>query len=74
MRGVLAEIGIADALLARETPEGLMLIDGHLRADVSPDSEWPVLVLGACGGNRSEAARRLGIGRNTLARKLSGES
>jgi nucleotide-binding universal stress UspA family protein len=22
-----------------------MLIDGHLRADVSPDAEWPVLVL-----------------------------
>ena len=29
------------------------------------------LVLKACGGNQSEAARRLGIGRNTLARKLS---
>ncbi len=27
-------------------------------------------VLGACGGNRSEAARRLGIDRKTLARKL----
>jgi Nif-specific regulatory protein len=27
-------------------------------------------VLTACGGNQSEAARRLGIGRNTLARKL----
>ncbi|HUU01743.1 MAG TPA: sigma-54-dependent Fis family transcriptional regulator [Myxococcota bacterium] len=26
--------------------------------------------LDACGGNRTEAARRLGIGRNTLARKL----
>lgn len=26
--------------------------------------------LEACGGNRSEAARQLGIGRNTLARKL----
>jgi two-component system response regulator HydG len=24
----------------------------------------------ACGGNRTEAARMLGIGRNTLARKL----
>ncbi|MFV8755499.1 sigma 54-interacting transcriptional regulator [Nannocystaceae bacterium ST9] len=30
-------------------------------------------VLAACGGNQSEAARRLGIGRNTLARKLEGE-
>jgi Nif-specific regulatory protein len=27
--------------------------------------------LEACGGNRSEAARRLGIGRNTLLRKLA---
>ncbi len=45
MRGILAEVGIADALLVRETPDGLQLIDGHLRADVAPDSEWPVLVL-----------------------------
>jgi len=45
MRGLLAEIGIADAVLARETPEGLMLLDGHLRADVAPDVQWPVLVL-----------------------------
>ena len=45
LRGVLAEIGMADALLARETDRGLMLIDGHLRADTAPDQEWPVLVL-----------------------------
>jgi hypothetical protein len=45
MRGVLAEVGWADAVLARETDEGLMLIDGHLRAEVAPDSELPVLVL-----------------------------
>lgn len=45
MRGVLAEVGIADAVLARETEHGLMLIDGHLRADVAPGSIWPVLVL-----------------------------
>ncbi|KKK79102.1 hypothetical protein LCGC14_2836880, partial [marine sediment metagenome] len=31
LRGVLAEIGFADAMIARETPEGLELIDGHLR-------------------------------------------
>jgi Nif-specific regulatory protein len=31
------------------------------------------LVLDAVKGNQSEAARRLGIGRNTLARKLAGE-
>lgn len=46
LRGILAEIGIADALLARELPDGtLELVDGHLRTDVSPDTEWPVLVL-----------------------------
>jgi Nif-specific regulatory protein len=31
------------------------------------------LVVDACGGNQSEAARKLGISRNTLARKLAGE-
>ncbi len=46
LRGVLAEIGYADALLARELPDGsLELIDGHLRAEVSPDVEAPVLVV-----------------------------
>jgi hypothetical protein len=45
LRGLLSEIGYADALLARETPEGLVLIDGHLRAETTPDSEVPVLIL-----------------------------
>jgi len=45
MRGILADVGFADATLARETPEGLVLIDGHLRAELAPDSEIPVLVL-----------------------------
>ncbi len=45
LRGILAEIGYADALLARETPEGLQIIDGHLRAETTPDAEVPVLVL-----------------------------
>ena len=45
LRGILAEIGYADALLARETAEGLQLIDGHLRAEITPDQEVPVLVL-----------------------------
>jgi len=45
LRGVLAELGYADALLARETPDGLMIIDGHLRAETTPDMEVPVLVL-----------------------------
>jgi hypothetical protein len=46
LRGLLAEVGYADALLARELPDGkLMLVDGHLRAETTPDSEVPVLVL-----------------------------
>ena len=46
LRGVLAEIGYADALLARELPDGrLQLIDGHLRAESTPDTPVPVLVL-----------------------------
>jgi DNA modification methylase len=45
LRGLLSEIGYADALLTRETPEGLMIIDGHLRAETTPDAILPVLVL-----------------------------
>jgi DNA modification methylase len=46
LRGLLAEVGYADALLARELPEGkLMLIDGHLRAETTPHMMVPVLVL-----------------------------
>ena len=32
LQTMLAGIGYADALIARETPDGLVLIDGHLRA------------------------------------------
>ena len=45
LKGVLAEVGYADALVAYETPDGLMLIDGHLRAETTPDMEVPVFVL-----------------------------
>ena len=46
LRGVLAEVGYVDALLARECEDGsLMLIDGHLRAETTPDAEVPVLIL-----------------------------
>jgi DNA modification methylase len=46
VRAALAEIGYADALLARRTEDGqLQLIDGHLRRELTPDHEVPVLVL-----------------------------
>jgi ParB-like chromosome segregation protein Spo0J len=59
LRGVLAEIGYADALLARELPDGsLELIDGHLRAETTPDQEVPVLVLDV---DEKEAAKLLAV-------------
>ena len=46
LRALLSEIGYADALIARELADGkLQLIDGHLRAETTPDEEVPVLVL-----------------------------
>jgi ParB-like chromosome segregation protein Spo0J len=45
LRGVLNDIGVADAVIVRETEAGLELIDGHLRRDVLGDQPVPVLVL-----------------------------
>lgn len=46
LQAVLDEVGFADALVARELPDGtLELIDGHLRAEMLPDDRLPVLVL-----------------------------
>jgi hypothetical protein len=59
LRGVLAEIGYAGALLARELPDGsLQLIDGHLRAETTPDADVPVLVLDL---DEQEAAKLLAL-------------
>jgi len=57
LRGILAEVGYADALLARELPDGsLMLVDGHLRAETTPDEKVPVLILDI---NEAEADKLL---------------
>jgi DNA modification methylase len=46
LRGILAEIGYVDALMVRELPDGaLQIVDGHLRAETTPDAEVPVLVV-----------------------------
>ena len=59
LKGVLAEIGYADALLARELQDGsLELIDGHLRAETTPDHQVPVLVLDL---NDDEADKLLAV-------------
>jgi DNA modification methylase len=57
LKGILAEIGYADALLARELDDGtLELIDGHLRAETTPDQDVPVLILDV---TEAEAAKLL---------------
>jgi hypothetical protein len=59
LRGLLAEIGYADALLARQLPDGsLELIDGHLRAETTPDMEVPVLIVDL---DDQEAAKLLAL-------------
>ena len=46
LKGILAEVGFAGAVLVRELDDGsLMLIDGHMRAETTHDQEIPVLVL-----------------------------
>jgi site-specific DNA-methyltransferase (adenine-specific) len=45
LRGLLREIGYADALLARRDHGSLVLIDGHLRKSLDPEQVVPVLVL-----------------------------
>ena len=46
LKGLLAEIGYADALIARELSDGrLQLLDGHLRRETTPNMEVPVLVV-----------------------------
>lgn len=59
LRGLLAEIGYAGALLARRLADGsLELIDGHLRAETTPDAEVPVLVVDL---TEAEAAKLLAL-------------
>jgi ParB-like chromosome segregation protein Spo0J len=59
LQGILAEVGYAGALLARTLPDGsLELIDGHLRAETTPDQEVPVLVLDL---DETEAAKLLAL-------------
>lgn len=44
LEAMLDSIGYAGAAIAREAPEGLILIDGHLRADLDPEQLIPVLI------------------------------
>lgn len=56
LQGLLSEIGFAGAVLARETANGLMLIDGHLRTETVGGASIPVLILDV---NETEADKIL---------------
>jgi len=45
LQGMLAAVGIANAVLVREDAVGLHLIDGHLRVELFGDQKIPVLIL-----------------------------
>ena len=45
LQTMLERIGYADAVIARETSDGLVLIDGHLRVETTPEAIIPVLVV-----------------------------
>lgn len=45
MVAVLTQFGKCSSLQAIETPDGLMLLDGHLRQDLDAAEEWDVEIL-----------------------------
>jgi len=45
MRDMLTRVGWSDAILCYESPDGLRIIDGHLRSEMEPEDQVPVLVL-----------------------------
>jgi len=42
---MLVRVGYVDAVVARETEDGYVIVDGHLRADLDPEAQLPVLVV-----------------------------
>lgn len=59
LQAILDDVGYSAALLARELPNGgLELIDGHLRAETTPDELVPVLILDV---DADEARRLLAV-------------
>ena len=45
LAGIIEEVGVCDVLRAIETDAGLMLVDGHLRADLLKDGDVEVAIL-----------------------------
>ena len=55
LRTSMERIGNIDVLRVRETPGGLMLVDGHLRAGIQADDVVPVIVLDLDDAEAGEA-------------------
>ena len=68
MRGILTDIGIADVLLAYESPTTgrLTAVDGHLRKNLA-DTPWPTVILDI---DDAEAAYILAVGDEVTALAL----
>jgi hypothetical protein len=45
LTSMMEKIGVVDAVAVRETPQGLVILDGHLRQDIAGDELIPCLVL-----------------------------
>lgn len=76
-----AQVGTAQDLVANQTWQQLLALDANIRLSRSEPEVWTVLTrqfertllessLEVCRGRRVEAAARLGMGRNTITRKL----
>lgn len=51
VEAILRDVGLADAMLVRRAEDGtLVLIDGHLRADITAEQDVPVLLLDVTEG------------------------
>ncbi|MEO6248049.1 MAG: helix-turn-helix domain-containing protein, partial [Sphingomicrobium sp.] len=59
-----------DAALAAASPVTLFREDGHIRSMEEIEADLIRLAIGHYRGRMTEVARRLGIGRSTLYRKL----
>ena len=63
-------VSTTDAALAAASPVTLFRADGHLRCMEEIEADVIRLAIGHYRGRMTEVARRLGIGRSTLYRKL----
>jgi DNA modification methylase len=45
LRGILEEVGLVGSFIGVETPQGVMLLDGHLRTETAGDAEVDVTIV-----------------------------